>query len=164
MSSLENEALAAQIVLAKVRPILVSHAKNSKVIERELQPALGFNWDKQLMIKVGSGMINDFPHCVKGSSLPKEKINSIRHLFKGAFYEEVGPVPLHWELWRDVIASYLLYELTPFQKWMGLVSSLESSYIFTPLELAALTYLESLALDDHIAAKGAIVLLWQSAL
>ena len=164
MSSLENEALAAQIVLAKVRPILVSHAKNPKVVERELEPVLGFNWNKQLMIKVGSGVINDFLHCVKGTSLPKEKINSIRHLFKGTFYAEVGPIPLHWELWREVITSYLLYELTPFQKWMGLVSSLEASYIFTPLELAVLTYLESLAVDDHISAKGSVVLLWQSTL
>ena len=47
---------------------------------------------------------------------------------------------------------------------MGTVSSLETSYIFTPLELAALSYLEALALGNHKEAKGNIVLLWQSTL
>ena len=92
------------------------------------------------------------------------KINTIRHLFKGTFYAEVGHIPLHWELWRAGITSFLLYELTPFQKWMGLGASLEASYIFTPLELAVLTYIESLALDNLHNSKGNIVLLWQSAL
>ena len=74
-------------------------------------------------------------------------------------------MPLHWELWRAVIATFLLYELTPIQKWMGLVSSLEKSYIYIhPLELAALTYLESLALDNLFDSKGNIVLLCQSSL
>ena len=54
MSSLENEAKAALIVIDKSRPIWVSHAKNPKVIARELEPIFGFNWNKQLMFKVGS--------------------------------------------------------------------------------------------------------------
>ena len=164
MSSLEREAKEAFIVLAKVRPILVSHAKNAKVIERELGPVLGFQWNKQLMIKVGSEVINDFLHCVQGASLSKDRINLIRHRFKGTFYEEVVPIPLHWELWRDLITTYLLYELTPFHTWTKLVSSLENSYLFTPLDLAVLTYLESLAIDNLHESKGNIVLLWQSAL
>ena len=55
MSSLEREAKAALIAIANVRPILVSHAKNAKTIETELEPVLGFHRHKQLMIKVGSG-------------------------------------------------------------------------------------------------------------
>ena len=73
MSSLDREAKAALIVIAKIRPILVSHAKNPKTIERELGPISWSNWNKQLMIKVGSNPINDFVHCVKGASLSKEK-------------------------------------------------------------------------------------------
>ena len=164
MSSLENEAKAAIIVMAKIRPILVSHAKNPKVLTRELEPIFGFNWNKQLMISVGSHLINDFLQCVKTSSLDDAKIQEVRHLFKGTFYAEVGPIPVHWEIWRQVITVYLLYELTPFQSWMGIVSLLEESYLFTPLELAALSYLEALALDNNHEAKGKIVLLWQSAL
>ena len=116
------------------------------------------------MIKVGSEVINDFLHCAKGTSLSKEKITPIRHRFKGTFYEEVGPTPLHWELWRGLITTYLLYELTPFHTWMGLVSSLGNSYLFAPLDLAVLTYLESLAIDNMRESKGNIVLLWQFAL
>ena len=164
MNSLDREAQAAQIVIAKVRPILVSHAKNAKVIEKELEPVLGFHWNKQLMIKVGSGIINDFLHCVKGTSLAKDKISLIKQRFKGTFYEEIGPIPLHWELWRSLITIYLLYELTPFHEWMKIVASLESSYLFAPLDLAVLSYLESLALDNHHESKGNIVILWQSAL
>ena len=164
MSSLENEAKAAIIVMAKIRPILVSHAKNPKVLTRELEPIFGFNWNKQLMISVGPHLINDFLQCVKTSSLDDAKIQEVRHLFKGTFYAEVGPIPVHWEIWRQVITVYLLYELTPFQSWMGIVSLLEESYLFTPLELAVLSYLEALALDNNHEAKGKIVLLWQSAL
>ena len=47
---------------------------------------------------------------------------------------------------------------------MGLVPPLEKSCIFTPLDLAVLTYLESLALDNLYDSKGNIVLLWQPAL
>ena len=164
MSSLDREAQAARIVLDKVRPILVSHAKNDKVIETELGPVLGFHWNKQLMIKVGSVIINDFIHCVKGSSLAKDKINLVRQRFKGTFYEEIGPIPLRWELWRPLITIYLLYELTPFHEWVRIVASLESSYLFAPLDIAVLSYLEPLALDTHHESKGKIVILWQSAL
>ena len=37
----------------------------------------------------------------------------------GAFYEEVGPIPVRWEIWMQVLTVYLLYELTPFRTWMG---------------------------------------------
>ena len=73
MSSLEREAKAALIVIAKVRPIVVSHSKNPKTIERGSEPIFGFNWNKQLLIKVGSGATNDFLHCAKGTSLSKGK-------------------------------------------------------------------------------------------
>ena len=85
MSSLEQEGLAAQVVLAKVRPILVSHAKNPKTIERELEPVFGFNWNKQLMIKVGSGLINDFLHCVKGTPFLMGKSTRPGAFSKGPF-------------------------------------------------------------------------------
>ena len=94
MSSLEGEEKAALIVATKVGPILVSHAKNPKTIERESVPIFGFNWNKQLTIKVGSGAINDFPHRVKGESLSKGEITIVRHLSKCTFYAEVGPIAL----------------------------------------------------------------------
>ena len=94
----------------------------------------------------------------------RRRSTSLNICLRGAFYAEAGPIPTHWELWREVITAYHLYELTPFQKWMGTISSLEDSYIFTPLELAVLSYLEALALDNHKEAKGDIVLLWQSTL
>ena len=162
MSSLENEAKAALIVIAKIRPILVSHAKNPKVLTMELGPIFGFNWNKQLMVRVGSRPINDFIQCVRDSSLDNAKIQEVRRLFKGTFYADVGPIPVRWEIWRQVLTVYLLYELTPFQTWMEILSSLEESYLFTPLELSVLSYLEPLALDNHYDFKGKIVLLWQS--
>ena len=72
MRPLEREAKEPLIVITKVRPIVVSHAKNPKTIESELGPIFGFNWNRQLTIKVGSGVVNDLLHCVKGTSLSKE--------------------------------------------------------------------------------------------
>ena len=114
------------------------------------------------MVRVGSRPINDFIQCVRDSSLDNAKIQEVRRLFKGTFYADVGPIPVRWEIWRQVLTVYLLYELTPFQTWMEIISSLEESYLFTPLELSVLPYLESLARDNHYDFKGEIVLLWQS--
>ena len=47
---------------------------------------------------------------------------------------------------------------------MGLASSLGKSYIFTPLDIAVLTYLESLALGNLYDSKKNMALLWQPAL
>ena len=80
MSALENEAKAALIAIAKIRPILLIHAKYPKVLTRELEPIFGFNWNKQLMIKVGSHPINDFLQCVKSSSFGGAKIREVRRL------------------------------------------------------------------------------------
>ena len=119
MSSLGRGEKEAFIAISKTRPISVSHAKNPKTIERGLGPIFGFNWNKQLTITVGPKPINDFIRCANGTSLHNAKINVVRHLSKGTFYGEVAPSPLRWELWRAVIATFLLYELTTFQTWTG---------------------------------------------
>ena len=67
MGSVGNEAKAAQIGIAKIRPISASHAKNPKTIEVDSETIFGFNRTKQLMIKVGPNPINDRLHCVKGA-------------------------------------------------------------------------------------------------
>ena len=73
------------VVLAKVRPILVSHAKNPKATERELGPICGPNWNKQLMIKGGSGVINDLSGCAKGAPHPQDKLMLYGNFLRGPF-------------------------------------------------------------------------------
>ena len=91
MSSLEGEAKAALILLANVRPVLVSHAKIPKTIEGALGGIFGFNRTKKLTIKVGPSPINDFLRCAHGTSLRKGEIDTARNLPNGASYSKLGP-------------------------------------------------------------------------
>ena len=106
-------AKAALIILRSIRPSLISHRRNPKKIELVIRADFRFCWGKQLSTSSRADVINDFLHCVKGASLSKEKIDRVRHLFKEIFYAEVGPIPLHWELRRDLITSFLLYAVAP---------------------------------------------------
>ena len=111
MFELDKAAQAALIILRNVRPSLIGHRGDPKKVELALELVFGFYWSKQLSIAVGSAVINDFLHFVKGASLPKDKIDKARQWFKETFYDEVGPFPLHWELWRTSITSFELYEI-----------------------------------------------------
>ena len=133
MSDLANVAQAALIILKNIRPSLIGHMGDPKKVELALEPVFGFYWAKNLSIDVEAGVIDDFLHFVKGDSLPQEKIDRGRQWFKGTFYAEAGPYPLHWELWGKLITDFNLYEIDPLPLWMAAVSSLEESYLFTPL-------------------------------
>ena len=94
MSDLPNIAQVALIILKNIRPSLISHRDNPKKIELVLEPVFGFHWAKKLSISVGAGGGDDFFHCVKGTSLSKEKIDKVGHWFNETFYAEVVPIPL----------------------------------------------------------------------
>ena len=140
MSSIADITKAAFTVIGNIRPSLIGHRRNPKKIALVLEPIFGPHWAKHLSISVGSGGINDFLHCVRGTSLSKEKIETARRLRKETFFAEDGPIPIHWELRRPLIASFLLYEVTPCTRWMAVASSLEQSYLFTPLDHSVLSY------------------------
>ena len=155
MSSLANITRAALIIRRDTRPSLIIHRRNPKKIELVLAPVFGFYWAKQLSTSMGAEAIKDF-YTVQGTALSKGKIDRVRLLFKETFYAELGPIPLHFALWRALISSFRLYAVSPFTLSMEVVSSLEQSYLFTPLGLSVISYLEALALDTNYKSKGAL--------
>ena len=164
MVSIEGAADAAKMVFQQIRPTLIRSANNPKIMNNTIELIRGFVWNRDLIVAVGSAPINDFMFLIKQSKISKDKIESFRKLFKGAFYEDTPVTPQHWEIWRQLLSSFSLYEISPFTEWMKIIASLDDRHIKSPLDLATLSYTEAMAVDTTLAAGGNVVLLWQSCL
>ena len=164
MSPIENAAEAAKIIFKQIRPTLVRCPKNHKIINDTIEIIRGFVWNRDLVVAVSSGPINDFMHLIKATRISKDRIEFPRQLFRGAFFDGAPVIPQHWEIWRTLLSQFLLYEILPFEGWMRIISSLETRFAKSPLDLAILTFSEATVVDTSFEGGGNVVLLWQSSL
>ena len=148
------EAQAALIVLGAIRPKILENRENPKALESIIEPVLGFHWTKELIVKVGSKPINDFLDCIKSTKLERPKVNILRKTFHSAFYDQTEIFPSKWEIWKDLITRYHLFEIVPFASWAKLLFRVESLRINTPLDLGELNQTEVVSIDTAQEAKG----------
>ena len=125
-------SLAAKLVITGILSIILKHRTNPKKVSICIEPLYGFYWNREVLTAVGSDTINDIIHCVKSTTSAKQKIEAIRKLFKGAFYDRSVICPSRWGIWRSSITTYRLYELSPFTSRALILNSLESKHIASP--------------------------------
>ena len=162
--SSKAEAEAAKIVFQAIRPQILANRDKPKEVERIIEPILGFRWTKELILKVGSHPINDILDCIKATNLERSKVNVYRKIFHSAYFDQSEVFPVKWEIWRDLVTRYHLFEVIPFASWAKLLFKIESLKIDNPLDLGELNFQEVVSIDDSQGAKGNIILLWQSCL
>ena len=158
------QAQAALIVFEVIRPKILENREKPKELEKIIEPIFGFHWTKELIIKVGSKPINDFLNCIKSTTMVRPRQNTLRKIFNSAYYDQTEIFPAKWEIWKDLITRYHLFEIVPFASWAKLLFRVESLRINTPLDLGELSQTEALTIDTAQEAKGNIILLWQACL
>ena len=157
-------AKAATLVIQAITPFVKEHINDPVKLALSLEPLYGFAWSRGMIVKIGSKPLNDILKLVKSSALPKEQINRLRKLIKTAYFDQSGTFPPKWELWREIIAKYHLYEVVPFGDWAKIIWKLEDHKIYNPLDLAELSKEEAKTLESVLDSKGNSILLWQTVL
>ena len=148
------EAEAAKIVFKAIRPEILDNRHKPKEIERIAEPILGSRWSKELILKVGSKPINDILDCIKATDLDRSKVGVFRKISHTAFFGQSEVFPVKWEIWRDLITRYHLFEVIPFASWAKLLFKVESLKIDNPLDLGGLNFQEVVSVDTSQDANG----------
>ena len=69
-----------------------------------------------------------------------------------------------WEIWRALIIQFPIREILPCAGWVDIADILETRFICTPIDLAALALSDASTIDGPLDLKGDIALLWKSEL
>ena len=89
-------ALAAKLAIAGVRPIILRRRTNPQKVGICIKPLYGFLRNRAVLKAVGFDVINDITNCISGAAAAKHKIEDVRKLFKGAFYDRSAISPSRW--------------------------------------------------------------------
>ena len=89
-------ALAAKLAITGILPIILNRRTNPQKVGICIDPMYGFSWSREVLTAVCSEVLNDITRCIKGEAVSKRKIEAIRKLFKGAFYDRSSIFPPMW--------------------------------------------------------------------
>ena len=65
------------------------------------------------------------------SDLHLDGIAKFSRMFKKDYFDQSTFFPPNWELWRNLITRYRLYEITPFAEWAITIGKVEDLRILS---------------------------------
>ena len=85
-----------------------------------------------MLTMLGSKPINDITKSIKDSDLPLVEIAKVRQMFNVSYFDQSTILPANWEVWRNLITMYHLYEICSFAEWSKVIDSLRRFRINHP--------------------------------
>ena len=119
-------------------------------------------WTKESIRFVKSNRINELLRRLRSTSISQMEYSSLAQTLTdpiGVDCLEKGT----WTLWEELTLKYNLNKPMGTVDIRATIRSMTQGVIKTPLDLAAISKLQAIALDRSILAHGTVTLLWQCA-